>query len=79
MKKTPEQIQEERVEIDRLVATLSTMVNRVPASHNSWSYQRAVEFKEAAKKARSEINRARRSVLALLSAYAQLSIFYAAA
>ncbi len=78
MKKTPEQIQEERIEIDRLVASLYSMVNRIPSTHNQWSYQRAVEFKETVKKARTEINKARKNVVTLRNAYATLSLYYAA-
>lgn len=79
MKKTPEQLQEEKREIDQLVAHISSMICRVPITHNSWSYQRAVDYKETVKKARSEINKTRKNISTLRSAYSTLSMFYATA
>lgn len=78
MKKTPEQLQEEKREIDQLVAHISSMIARVPLTHNNWSYQRAVDYKDTVKKARSELNKIRKNVVTLRNIYSTLGLYYAA-
>ena len=74
--KTPEQAAQDRREEARLVGQINEMTKRVPASQNGWSYQRAVDFKNAVGAAISETKKARKKIDSLRAAANQLAVFY---
>lgn len=76
-KKSPEQAAEERKAIERLTTTINGMISGVlPKDHNNWSYQRAVDFKAAVRKAASEVKKQRKSLSSLHSTLSMLKNYY---
>ena len=73
--KSSEQIQAEKYEMQSLISQLDVMTSKVPQSVMQGSYQTAVGWKVAAKKARSVIQQSRPLLKSLRTAYQQLSVY----
>lgn len=77
VQKDPEQIAKEQARITFLRRSINERVNRVPSSFNAWSYQRAVDFKEAVVKALKVAKAARPKLPDMEQAHSRLLEFYA--
>lgn len=63
-------------ENERMRNGITDMLKRVPHKVNAGSYQTAVEFKRAAKKAQAVIAKPRLDHLKLKAAHNELAVFY---
>ena len=77
-KKTPEQLEVERIEIERLLGRLMQMTDVCPKSVLDDSYQKAVQWKEAAIGARKLAESKSPTLMNLQNAVTRLQPYYAA-
>lgn len=74
--KTKEQVALEKKEENMLIERIQEISSRVPSSHNKWSYQRSLAFKDSVRRANSEVNKKRKSLDGLRAAVVDLVSFY---
>lgn len=75
--KTAAEKEEERRQIEQCKAAILQKINgALPVSHSSWSYQKAVDFKKCAKRARSVAEMKTASLVKVRQTYAELVCFY---